>query len=95
MLKCLTMSAKYSIIGIRNGGDRMSTRDLAYSIFQQMTEDELEGFIMMFKRTHPPITDDLRERKAIFDSMLKLCKPMPELDYEKELAKYREEKYST
>ena len=38
--------------------------------------------------------DDAAERrKAAFDRIMKLRKPMPDLDYDKELAEYREEKY--
>ncbi len=71
----------------------MSTRDIAYSIFQQLTEEELQGFIALFKRIYPPKTDDMSERYEAFEKLEKLCKYIPDLDEKKELEEYREEKY--
>ena len=75
----------------------MSTRELAYSIFQQLTEEQLKGFIAMFKDFYVISQNaedhEIEERREIFESIQKLCRPMPDLDYEKELACYREEKY--
>ncbi len=71
----------------------MSTREMAYNIFQQLTEDELEGFVLIFSKLHPYKDDAAERRKAAFDRIMKLRKPMPDLDYDKELAEYREEKY--
>lgn len=71
----------------------MSTREKAFSIFTQLTEEELEGFIALFRNIHPPKDDDLSERRAAFDRMKKACRPIPNLDEKAELARYREEKY--
>ncbi|MCI5752103.1 MAG: hypothetical protein SOU50_00890 [Oscillospiraceae bacterium] len=34
----------------------MSTRELAYSIFDRLTDEQLEGFVLMFRNAVP--TDD-------------------------------------
>ena len=73
----------------------MSTKEMAYSIFEQLTEEELQGFVALFRRVHPPKTDedDIAERRAIFEELEKMRRPIPDLDEKKELAEYREEKY--
>lgn len=71
----------------------MSTKDLAYSIFQQLTEEELQGFVLIFSKLHPNTNEDMERRKAAYERIMELRKPMPDLDYDKELASYREEKY--
>ena len=81
----------------------MSTREIAYSIFQQLTEEELKGFIALFQRiysvnseTSPDIdaeSDEMEKRRAAFMRMEKLRRPIPDLNEKKELAEYREEKY--
>ena len=75
----------------------MSTRDVAYNIFQQLSEEQLKGFIAMFKDYFVNVQEneqqELEVRREIFESIQKICKPMPDLDYDKELEKYREEKY--
>ena len=71
----------------------MSTREVAYSILDQLTETELQGFIALFSKAYPPKEDDMAVRRAAFERLEKMCRPMPGLDPEKELAEYREEKY--
>lgn len=71
----------------------MSTREIAYRIFEQLTEEELEGFVALFRRLHPPQDSDMAERRAAFERLEKICRPIPNLDEKKELAEYREEKY--
>lgn len=75
----------------------MSTREIAYNIFQQLTEEQLKGFIAMFKdyfvQTQNNENSEINERREILESIQELFKPMPDLDYEKELELYREEKY--
>ena len=36
---------------------------------------------------------DLQERRAAFERLEQLCRPIPDLDEEKELAEWREEKF--
>ena len=73
----------------------MSTRDIAYSIFEQLTEEELEGFVALFRRVHPPKADDIDQarRDEAFNVLESLVKNVPDLDEKKELAEYREDKY--
>ena len=71
----------------------MSTREIAYSIFEQLIEEELQGFIALFRRAYPPKTEDRDTRRAAFARLEQMCRPMPELDEKRELAAYREEKY--
>lgn len=71
----------------------MSTREIAYSIFEQLTEEELQGFIALFRRAYPPKTEDRDTRREAFARLEQMCRPMPELDEKRELAAYREEKY--
>ena len=71
----------------------MSTREMAYSIFEQLTDEELQGFIALFRRAFPPMSDDVTERREAFERLEKMCRYIPDLDEKKELAEYREEKY--
>lgn len=84
----------------------MSTREIAYSIFEQLGEEELKGFIALFSKIYPPKTenignyaefggtsDDIEERKAAFARLDKLRREIPDLDEKKELEEYRKEKY--
>ncbi len=71
----------------------MTTRELAYSIFEQLDERELQGFIALFSRAFPPKNDDMLERRAAFERLKKMCRSIPDLDEKKELEEYREERY--
>ena len=73
----------------------MSTREMAYSILDQLTETELQGFIALFSKAYPPKDDDMQKRRAAFERMEKLCRYIPNLDEKKALEEYREEKYGT
>ena len=74
----------------------MSTREMAHKILDSMNEEQLVGFISLFK-VYNIFTedDDMMERERAYKSLRKKIKPIPDLDYDKELAKYREEKYGT
>ena len=71
----------------------MSTRELAYSIFEQLTEQELLGFVALFRKAYPPKNDDMTERLKAFEELEMMRKPISDLDEKKELEKYREERY--
>ena len=80
----------------------MSAKEMAYSIIDQLGEEELQGFITLFRRLYPPKDnlvnseqehDEMAERHAAFERMKKACHYIPDLDEKKELAEYREEKY--
>ncbi len=71
----------------------MSTKDMAYNIFNQLTEEQLKGFIALFGGIYSTENDDMAERKAAFERMKSVCRYIPDLDEKEELAEYREEKY--
>ncbi len=71
----------------------MSTKDIAYSIFNQLTEEQLKGFIALFSGIYSAENDDISERKAAFERMKSVCRYIPDLDEEKELEEYRNERY--
>lgn len=80
----------------------MSTKEMAYSIIDQLGEEELQGFITLFRRLYPPKEnlengkqehDEMAERRAAFERMKNACRYIPNLDEKQELAEYREEKY--
>ena len=73
----------------------MSNRDLAIRIVDQMNEEQLIGFISMFERFYHVRkgTDENTEKKQAFERLEKMIRPIPDLDEEKELAEYREERF--
>lgn len=73
----------------------MSKQDQAISILKQFSDSELDRFIAYFGIIYPVSDDkdDAEERRAAFERMKSVCRYIPDLDEEKELAEYREEKY--
>lgn len=73
----------------------MSTREMAHKILDNMNEEQLTGFVSLFKAysISPSEDDDLIERENAYNNLRKRIRHIPNLDYEKELAEYREEKY--
>lgn len=72
----------------------MSTREMAHKILDNMNEEQLAGFISLFKVYNiSNEDDDLLEREKAYNNLRKKIKPIPNLDYDKELAEFREEKY--
>ena len=71
----------------------MGTREIAYRIFEKLTEEELQGFIALFKRAYLLEDDDMKERQATFDRLERMCRYVPDFDEKKELEEYRQEKY--
>ncbi|MBD5128970.1 MAG: hypothetical protein HDT43_03470 [Ruminococcaceae bacterium] len=74
----------------------MSTRDKAIRIIDKLNERQLEGFINMFSdfvADEVDIEEEKRKRLAAYLSVKKMVKKNPDIDYDKELAEYREEKY--
>lgn len=47
----------------------MSTRELAYSIFDRLTDEQLEGFILMFKNTLSDEDVPNAETRAVLDDV--------------------------
>ena len=73
----------------------MSTKEIAYSIFEQLTEEELEGFVALFRRIHPPKTVDTDQarRDEAFRNLEALRISVPDFDEKKELDEYRKERF--
>ncbi len=72
----------------------MSTRETAHKILDSMNEEQLIGFISLFKIYNVSTPeDDTVEREKAYNNLRKKIRPIPNLDYDKELAEYREEKY--
>ena len=66
---------------------------MAYSIFQQLSEKQLMGFIEMFSEIYPVKNEELTEKQNALKELNGLIRHIPNLDDEKELAEYKEEKY--
>lgn len=70
----------------------MSTRDRAISIIDKLSDEQLEYFIKLFG-SFVDAEAETDISRASYLALKKMIKPMPDLDYEKELAEHREEKY--
>lgn len=76
----------------------MSTRDIAYSIFNRLSEKQLEGFIALFsdassiKSSNDFSESDIKKGMTAFNRLQRMIKEIPDLDYDKEISEYREEK---
>ena len=71
----------------------MSTRDIAYSIFNRLSEEQLKGFIAMFRELYPVIDENQNKREAAFQKLQTLRRSVSDFDEDKELEEYRKEKY--
>ncbi|MBD5130746.1 MAG: hypothetical protein HDT43_12620 [Ruminococcaceae bacterium] len=69
----------------------MSTREIAYSIIDSLSEKQIEGFIAMFSEYLPSGLKNDR-KLAAFRSLEGMIEEIPDIDYDKELAEYREER---
>ncbi len=47
----------------------MSTRELAYSIFDRLTDEQIEGFVLMFKNSVPAEDVPNGETRAVLDDV--------------------------
>lgn len=75
------------------GGIIVSTREIAISIIDSMTEEELNEFVLRYKSEREQgakKTNDLSEKRQAFLEIQKMRKKVPDdFDYKKELAEYR------
>ena len=71
----------------------MSTREMAYQIFEQLNEEQLKGFIAMFREIYPVKDDEQKIRDEAFETLESLRRSVPDFDEKKELEEYRKEKY--
>ncbi|MEE0674565.1 MAG: hypothetical protein U0L58_07360 [Ruminococcus sp.] len=71
----------------------MSTKELAYSIFSRLNEEQLKGFIAMFKEIYPVDENSGQSKKDAFEKLQNLRRTIPDLDEKKELDEYRSARY--
>lgn len=50
----------------------MSTKELAYSIFSRLNEEQLKGFIAMFKEIYPVDENSGQSKKDAFEKLQNL-----------------------
>ena len=50
----------------------MSTRDMAYSIFNRLSEEQLKGFIAMFREIYLVVDEDQHRRDIAFEKLQEL-----------------------
>lgn len=67
----------------------MSTREMAYNIFNQLSEEQLAGFIAMFGKFYPQTENGAKE----FEELESMIKTVPDFDYEKEMEEWKKEKF--
>ena len=73
-----------------------SLRQEAISIVESLPEEKISA-LLKFLRELPDFTDKdtrLAEKKSAFDELETLRRKIPDLDYDKELAAYRDEKFN-
>ncbi len=74
----------------------MSTREKAYNILQQLNEIQLQGFVSMFSIYFGGgDKEETSRKKKAFNELKGMLRPINDIDYEKELAAYRNERYGT
>lgn len=72
----------------------MSTREMAYSIFQQLNEEQLKGFIAMFRDFYP--SQKKPEETSHIARLQNMIHPGTHvIDEKEELEAYRREKYGS
>ncbi|MBR3746251.1 MAG: hypothetical protein IKP64_08855 [Selenomonadaceae bacterium] len=71
-------------------------RQEAFKLLEAVPEESLFAVIKFLQAENLirlSKTQRLEEKRIAFEELLRLSKPIPELDDEKELAQYREEKF--
>ena len=71
----------------------MSTKELAYSIFSRLNEEQLKEFIAMFKGMCPVEENSVQNKNEAFEKLQDLRRTIPDLDEKKELDEYLSERY--
>ena len=66
---------------------------MAYQIFEQLNEEQLKGFIAMFREIYPVYDEESNNREAAFEKLQALRRSVPDFDEDKELEEYRKERY--
>lgn len=73
----------------------MTLRQDARFLLEKMPAEKLESLIRIMKEMggEDLYKVDMAARQAAFDRLMELRRPIPDLDEEKELAQWREEKF--
>ena len=72
-----------------------SLRRDAYSLLEQIPEDKLTFVIQIMQGVNGLYQDDRKEREDAFARLERIRRKNDNLDYDAELASYREEKYGS
>ena len=70
-------------------------RQEAFRMIEAMPDDGLAALIQYmveYNRQLEEKRERIAQKKKALDEILRMAKPLPDLDYEKELAEYREER---
>lgn len=71
-------------------------RQQAHEMLDMMPESVLLNLIQLMQTEKIKQSEKqqrLEQKRIAFEELKQLCKPLPDLDYDNELAKYREEKF--
>lgn len=69
----------------------MSTREMLYNMIDQMSEAQMQAWLMILGAKSEE--KNVNNRTMAFNRLKELIRPVPELDYDKELEEWREEKF--
>ena len=67
----------------------MSTKEIAFEIFNRLSEKQLQGLIALFSDMYPVYDDDAQKRERAFENLQKLRRNILDIDEKKELDEYR------
>ena len=67
----------------------MSTKEIAFEIFNRLSEKQLQGFIALFRDMYPVDDDDAQKRERAFENLQILRRNILDIDEKKELDEYR------
>lgn len=71
----------------------MSTRDIAHNIINNLSEEQLKGFIALFNGLNIDVDSSSDSRNEAFDKLMALRHSAPDFDEEKEYNDYLDERY--
>ena len=74
-------------------GKFMSVKEIAYSIIDNLSEEQIKGFIAMFGEFYSVPNENKDEKAEAFAELERLRRPIPNLNENKELSNWRTEKY--
>ncbi|MBR1862639.1 MAG: hypothetical protein IJ806_00945 [Ruminococcus sp.] len=69
----------------------MSTKEMLYSLIDQMSEAQMKAWLMILGAKSEEVSKN--NGIAAFNRLKEMIRPVPELDYDKELEEWREEKF--